>query len=209
MDANVAPIPAARPVSVRVRASSLAWVAGPAAVGLGLVAHLVSGGQPPAVLILAALTAVMCLAAQLIARLSVPGWALLVLSGLVQQLLHLAFDVFSGSFPGPGFPGHPHTGREELLQLGADSGAGAPGADSGAGAGSEGAMHTAELMLHTHVAAAILTVLVLAGMDRLMRRRHGDRPGVGSGRRGSRERSVQRRPMTHGEISDATSRNPA
>ncbi|MCT9870431.1 hypothetical protein [Paenarthrobacter aurescens] len=130
-----------------------AWVAGPVAVILGLAAHMVAGGSAPAIPVLLAFAAFCALAAQLIARWVHGPLLLLLLSGLAQQLLHVGFDAFGGYFPGSGLLDHLHGG----LTLG----------DVPAGpAASAGNVH---LLLYTHMAAAILTLLVASGVTKLAR----------------------------------------
>lgn len=128
-----------------------AWVAGSAAVALGLAAHVLAGGSIPAVPVLLAFAALSSLAAQLIARWVHGPLLLLLLSGLAQQLLYLGFDASGGYFPGSGFLDHFHGGQ---LDVSSEAGA----------APSGGSVH---LMLYTHMAAAILTVLVASGVTKL------------------------------------------
>jgi hypothetical protein len=78
---------------VRRRSRFPGWEVGPVAVGLGLVAHLVSGGASPV-----ALAALLSMCASLVARLNFPNWLLLVFCGVSQQVPHLAFERFSGTF---------------------------------------------------------------------------------------------------------------
>ncbi|WP_026547469.1 hypothetical protein [Paenarthrobacter nicotinovorans] len=132
-----------------------AWVAGLVAVGLGLVAHMVAGGSAPAIPVLLAFAALGCLAAQLIARWVHGPLLLLLLSGVAQQLLHLGFDAFGGYFPGNGFLDHFHGGQS----LG----------DVPEGAASSGG--DVHLLLYTHMAAAILTLLVASGVSKVARLR--------------------------------------
>lgn len=131
-----------------------AWVAGASAVALGLAAHMVAGGSAPAIPVLLALAALGGLAAQVIARWVHGPLLLLLFAGLAQQLLHAGFDAFGGFFPGSGLLDHLHGG-----QVLGDVPAGA--------APSGGSVH---LMLYTHMAAAILTLLVGAGVSKLARR---------------------------------------
>lgn len=128
------------------------WEVGPVAVGLGLVAHLVSGGASPGVPMLMALTALLSMCASLVARVNFPNWLLLVLCGVSQQLLHLAFDRLSGTFSGVVPAQHEHAAAG--LQVGQLSAA--PFVASG---------HSPDLMLDTHVAAALLTALLVARAD--------------------------------------------
>ena len=85
----------------------VAWEVGPVSVGLGLAAHLLSGGGSPPVPVLVALMALLSMCASLAARVRIPSWLLLVLCGLAQQMLHLAFDRFAGTFSGTVPAGHP------------------------------------------------------------------------------------------------------
>jgi hypothetical protein len=101
-------------------------------------------------LILLALTALISLAATLLGRLLASGWSLLVFCGLIQQLLHLAFDFFA-SVPGGISPRHGHDGGGDW-QL--------PGLPSEAASA-----HSGELMVDTHVAAALLAALLLSRLQ--------------------------------------------
>ncbi|MFE4196871.1 hypothetical protein ACFRJ9_13475 [Paenarthrobacter sp. NPDC056912] len=134
-----------------------AWVAGVAAAALGLAAHVIAGGSAPAVPVLLAFAALCGLAAQLLARWIHGPLLLLLVSGVAQQLLHLGFDSFGGYFPGTGFLEHLH-------------GAGQVPEVAGEAAPSPGTAHASDLMLYTHVAAAILTLLVGAGVAKVARR---------------------------------------
>ncbi len=128
------------------------WEVGPAAVGLGLVAHLVSGGVSPGVPVLIALTALLSMCASLLARINLPSWLLLVLCGVAQQVLHLAFDRLSGTFSVVAPAQHQHAGSGwQTGQLAATP--------------SVAAGHSPDLMLDTHVAAALLTALLVARAD--------------------------------------------
>jgi hypothetical protein len=113
--------------------------AGLLALGLGLAVHTVSGGAPPSTPILCGLAALAVLASTLVAQARLPVWAVLLLSGLAQQVLHWLLGGLGGattSSPGTGV----HHG-------------GAVPVGSGTGQG-----HSPEvmLMLHTHLAAALL-----------------------------------------------------
>ncbi|MGO4859038.1 hypothetical protein [Arthrobacter sp. 2MCAF14] len=127
------------------------WEVGPAAVGLGLVAHLVSGGVSPGVPVLMALTALLSMCASLLARINLPTWLLLVLCGVAQQVLHLAFERLSGTFSAAATAQHQHaaTGLQPGQLTATPSLAG----------------HSPDLMLDTHVAAALLTALLIARVD--------------------------------------------
>lgn len=123
------------------------WLLGPVATGLGLLAHLLSGGALPWPPVLLALAALLSMCASLVSRLRLPAWALLLLCGLAQQVLHPAFVLFSGVPAGPQSPPHAHVLLLPPLP----------------GTAAEPAGHLQELMLVTHVAAALLTALVMAG----------------------------------------------
>lgn len=128
-----------------------AWVTGPTAVALGLAAHLFAGGSAPAIPVVLAFAALAALAAQLIARWVHGPLLLLLASGLAQQLLHVGFDAFGGFFAGSGLLDHLHSGQV----LGEVPAGAAP---------SGGSVH---LLLYTHMAAAILTLVIAAGVSRL------------------------------------------
>jgi hypothetical protein len=132
------------------RQPGVAWLSGPLVVALGVAAHSVSGESIPVVSVLVALTALVSMSASMIAHLRLPGWMVLLLSGLVQQVLHVAFSLFSGVF-GDGSTGHGHgmfTWQPPLPS----SASSPPG-------------HGMELMLHAHVAAALLAALVIIQWD--------------------------------------------
>lgn len=133
------------------RSGSPAWVAGPLSAGLGMAAHLAAGGQAPGILIFTALAALLGMAASIIASLSggrrLPGWGVLLAAGLAQQLLHLAFAALSAE---SGFSFSGHHGGESTPQLPA------PAAPSGE---PSGAVHSPHLMLHLHMAAALVAAL--------------------------------------------------
>lgn len=133
-----------------------AWVAGPTAVALGLAAHMFAGGSAPAIPVLLAFAALCALAAQLVSRWVHGPLLLLFLSGLAQQLLHFGFEAFGGYFPGSGFLDHLHGGQVV---------GGVPGGDVPGGTASGGG--DIHLLLYTHMAAAILTLLVAAGVSKL------------------------------------------
>lgn len=91
----------------RRRTAAVALTAGPTAVGLGLVAHILGGGiAPPATVILALIALVSLLAASL-SRLRLPSWTVGVASGVVQQALHLLLTALAG-LDGPLFPAAAH-----------------------------------------------------------------------------------------------------
>ncbi|WP_144661783.1 hypothetical protein [Paenarthrobacter nicotinovorans] len=132
-----------------------AWVSGLIAVGLGLAAHMAAGGSSPAFPVLLGLAALCCLAAELLARWVHGPLILLLISGVAQQLLHLGFTAFGGYFPGNGWFEHLHGAGQ------------APGDLTGVGASNGGSPH---IMLYTHTAAAILTLIAAAGVSALARR---------------------------------------
>ncbi|WP_284979295.1 hypothetical protein [Arthrobacter sp. fls2-241-R2A-200] len=141
------------------------WVAGPVAVALGLVAHLLSGGSAPSVPVLLALTALCALAAELVGRWIHGPILLLLISGLAQQLLFFGFDTLGGSFPGGGLLTHSH-GPQQIPT------------DVTSGANSHPAAHAGDLMLYTHAAAAILTLLIGAGVAKLVRSKSRSHSGA-------------------------------
>ncbi|WP_201291334.1 hypothetical protein [Arthrobacter zhaoguopingii] len=123
----------------------LAWLSGPMAVAAGLAAHVASGGLMPALALLLTLTALLGLAASMLARLRLPGWSILVLCGLVQQLLHFAFSAFVGGTADV-VPAHGH-GAAGVS--GPSTASAVPGQD----------LHS---MLYAHAAAALLSALIAA-----------------------------------------------
>ncbi|WP_104044200.1 hypothetical protein [Arthrobacter sp. ZGTC412] len=136
------------------RAGSLAWVAGPLSTGLGLVAHLAAGGTAPSLMIIEALAALLGMAAAILGRFPVPGWALLLLCGVAQQLLHLGFAVFSGG-SGSGLSEHGHGGITQEPS---------PAGEVAAPAG-----YSLHLMLHLHMAAALAAYAAINYWPRLAR----------------------------------------
>lgn len=116
---------------------------GPLAVGLGLAAHLVSGGASPPAVVVVALAASVSLLAAAAARVSLAPWVLGVSSGLVQQALHLAFTALAGANAPLFHPsGHVH------------------GAASGPELGSSvSAPVDLHLLVVVHVAAALVTAV--------------------------------------------------
>jgi hypothetical protein len=124
----------------KVPAGSGAWLAGPISTGLGLAAHLAAGGPAPGLPILLALAALLGMAAAIVGRFPMPGWVLLLVCGVAQQLLHLGFAVFSGG-SGSGLSVHGHGGIIQDVP---------PGGEVAAPAG-----HSLHLMLHLHMAAAL------------------------------------------------------
>ncbi len=124
----------------------LAWLSGPLAVAAGLAAHVASGGQMPALALLLTLAALFGLAASMLARLRLPGWLILVLSGLTQQLLHFAFSAFVGGAADV-VPTHGHGAAAG--PAGPSTASSVPGQD----------LHA---MLYAHTAAALLAALIVA-----------------------------------------------
>lgn len=114
------------------------------------MAHLASGASPPALPIVAAAAALLSMAGSMIARLRLPGWFLLLLAGLGQQGLHLLFaGATAAALPGTA-AGHGHRDSADAFRIatGGTPDAGDPG-----------------LMLHAHLAAALLTALLLAKLS--------------------------------------------
>ncbi|WP_139005087.1 hypothetical protein [Arthrobacter crystallopoietes] len=131
------------------------------AMMLALVAHLASGGTMPALPVLIAITALTTLAATVLSRVSAPAWTLVLAAGVAQQVLHLAFEAFAARPAAAGLsavsssgPSHPHHSEVDPAQLAASITASA----EHAGPHSEYVM----LMLHFHLAAAVLTALLMA-----------------------------------------------
>ena len=137
------------------RPPAVAWLSGPLAVALGVAAHSVSGESVPAASILVALTALLTMSASMIAHLRLPGWVVFLLSGLVQQVLHVAFSLLSGVVGGVS-TGHGHT--IFTWQPPPPSSASSPPG------------HAMELMLHAHVAAALVAALVIIQCDSVVSR---------------------------------------
>ncbi|WP_188781762.1 hypothetical protein [Sinomonas atrocyanea] len=135
----------------RRRSAAWALVGGPAAVGLGLVAHLISGGAALPVEVLAALVVLVSLLASAVARAPLAPWMLALGSGALQQALHLAFTALAGP-DGPLFPaaGHAHHGTVSTAPAGAV----------------QAAPLDFHLLVVAHIAAALLTVLALAAAAR-------------------------------------------
>jgi hypothetical protein len=100
--------------------------------------------------LLVALTALLSLTASVTARTGMPGWLLLLLAGLAQQVLHLAFSLFAGTggTGGTGSTDHGHG----ILSWQPQQLPSVPGPPE----------HAMEVLLYAHAAAALLTVLVIA-----------------------------------------------
>ncbi|MDP9884362.1 hypothetical protein J2W21_001872 [Sinomonas atrocyanea] len=139
----------------RRRSAAAALAGGPVAVGLGLVAHLVSGGAAPPAGVLAALAVLVSLLAAAAARAPLAPWMLALGSGALQQVLHLAFTALAGP-SGPLFPaaGHAHHGAVST----AAAAAATPG---------PGVPLDFHLLVVAHIAAALLTVLALTAATRV------------------------------------------
>ncbi|MCU1568391.1 MAG: hypothetical protein JWQ56_3328 [Pseudarthrobacter sp.] len=152
-------------VEPKERTGSRAWLAGPLSTGLGLAAHLAAGGPAPTLIILAALAALLAMAAAMMGRVSLPGWAVLLACALAQQLLHLGFAVFSGG-SGEGVAGHGHGGSAQgLVQDPAQGPSPAGQAEAPAG-------YSLHLMLHLHMAAALAAYAVMNYWPRWARWAH-------------------------------------
>jgi hypothetical protein len=142
-----------------------AWASGPLAVLLGAGAHVLGGEDLPGPWVLLALSALLSMAASMLARFKLPMWALLLASGVIQQVLHLLFSWLSANV-GSASTGHAHGVLPWLPpQQPADA----------------GGHHAMELMLDAHVAAALLTVMVIT-QSVAMAKRAGGRRGI-AGRR--------------------------
>ncbi|WP_104181024.1 hypothetical protein [Arthrobacter sp. B0490] len=136
-------------------------------LGLGTAVHALSGGVLPSVPILCGLAALAVLAATLVARARLPGWAVLLLLGAAQQVLHWLFGGL-GAAPSSTVPatGVHHGGEVPV--------------GSGAGQG-----HSPEvmLMLHTHLAVALLVALAVAQYPSLRGRLSRRGPGAAAPQR--------------------------
>jgi hypothetical protein len=128
------------------RPQFVGWLAGPVTVGFAAVAHLASGATLPALPIVVASAALLSMAGSVAARVNIPAWALLLLCGLSQQGLHLLFAAASSAQPWAVPEGHGHGVPVDAPAVAA------PGpAESGDGS----------LLLHAHVAAALLAAFLL------------------------------------------------
>ncbi|NUP74253.1 MAG: hypothetical protein HOQ07_06345 [Sinomonas sp.] len=135
--------------TARRRSAAAAIVLGPTAVGLGLAAHVASGGAAPPVAVVLALTALVSLPGSAAARLPLPPWALGVGSGILQQALHLVFSALAGA-NAPLFPsaGHVHDHSAPLPTI--------PGS-----AETVYAPQDFHLMIVVHIAAALVTAALV------------------------------------------------
>ncbi|TLM88032.1 hypothetical protein [Pseudarthrobacter sp. NamE5] len=131
-----------------IRSLSPVWLAGPVSTGLGLAAHLAAGGQAPAVLIVVALAALLGMGASMLGTRRLPAWGVLLTAALAQQLLHLAFAAFSTA-GGFSLAGHGH--GETALQE----------ASNPAGPAPDSSSHDLHLMLHLHVGAALVVMVLV------------------------------------------------
>ncbi|MHA7284569.1 hypothetical protein [Arthrobacter sp. TMS2-4] len=124
----------------RARAITRCAAVGLLAVGLGAGAHALSGGPLPGIPILCALAALGVLTATLAGRARLPGWGVLLLLSVAQQVLHWLLDGLADGpvTSAPGSAVH-HDG------------------DVPVGSATVGG-HSPEvmLMLHTHLAVALL-----------------------------------------------------
>lgn len=145
---------------LRAGSRSLAWLAGPLATGLGWAAHMLGGGRSPALLIVVALAALLGMAAAMAGPRRLPPWAVLVVAGLAQQLLHLAFSALS-SPSGFALPGHGH-GDVPSPQAAEEPGRAAP--------------HDLHLLLYLHATAALLTALAVTQWEKIKRWRRQESP---------------------------------
>ncbi|WP_426225842.1 hypothetical protein [Pseudarthrobacter sp. DSP2-3-2b1] len=149
-----------------VRRSGYGWILGPVAVGLGLVAHLLSGGPPPRASVLIAVAALAGMLAAVAGRFQLRTWAVLLASGLAQQVLHLAFTGLAAVEADSAVP---HDHRSLIVP---DLAVPTPHVQS------------MELMIDLHAAAAVVTLLLVILWDR-----------IASGNPGKERRSgVQRAP---------------
>ncbi len=135
----------------RIPAAALAWLLGPIAAGLGLVAHVLGGGASPSLLIVVALAALLGMAAAIGKPGRLPGWGLLLTAGIAQQLLHFAFAAFSIS-TGFDAPTHGHGQEPGTANQGQNQGP---------------VPHDLHLLLYLHMAAALLTVVATWQLDKI------------------------------------------
>ena len=134
----------------RARMISRSAGVGLLSLGFGLAAHALSGGVLPSLPILGGLAALAVLAATLVAQARPPGWVVLLLLGVAQQMLHwLLGGLGAGASSTVAPTGVHHDGVPVV---------------SGAGQG-----HSPEimLMLHTHLAAALVIAWAVAQYPRL------------------------------------------
>jgi hypothetical protein len=142
-----------------------AVAAGVLILGLAIAAHTASGGNLPPLPVLAGLTALTVLGATLASRIRVTFGTVLLLSGLCQQLLHLAFTLLAtplpGSFTTPANGGHHAVPPPQLP---------ATGEDSQGPARQDLHADSAMLMLHAHAAAALLATAVISSWTTTVKR---------------------------------------
>ncbi|MFJ6001537.1 hypothetical protein [Arthrobacter sp. NPDC092385] len=113
---------------------------GLASLALGLVAHALSGGDVPSAPVLCGLAALAVLGATLLAQVRLPGWAVMLLLGAAQQVLHWLLGGLGGA------------ASATVSETGAHHGGEVP---VGAGA-AQGHSPEVMLMLHSHLAVALL-----------------------------------------------------
>jgi hypothetical protein len=149
-------------VSSRRRTAAAALAAGPSAVGLGLLAHLLGGGTAPPVTVVLALTALVSLLAAGLTRLRLPSWVVGVASGLVQQVLHLLLTALAGA-GGPliSVPGHVHQ---------------APAPQFEPAPTQQFAQADLHVMVVTHLGAAVAAALIVAAALRWAAKPRRDGP---------------------------------
>jgi hypothetical protein len=109
-------------------------------LGLGVAAHALSGGALPSIPILCGLTALAVLASALLAQARLPGWAVMLMLGASQQALHWLLGGLGGA------------ASSTVPGTGSHHGGAVPGGPDGAPGHSPEVM----LMLHTHLAVALL-----------------------------------------------------
>lgn len=131
---------------------ALPALVGLVSLGLACAAHVLSGGVLPGLPILCGLAALSALAATVVARLELPGWAVMLALGAAQQMLHWLLGGLAGAASSSTGSGDHH-------------GAAVPvGGTATAG-------HSPEimLMLHTHLAVALLIGWVVVRAPQLAR----------------------------------------
>ncbi|MCU1575175.1 MAG: hypothetical protein JWO93_3257 [Micrococcaceae bacterium] len=125
-----------------------ATASGLLSVLLGAAAHVAAGASLPPFGILMALAAFTVLAAALASTICLPFWAVMLLLGLGQQVLHLLLDATATPLlTGPVISGGHHA--ETPAGTLASAGSAMP------------AMTDPMLMSHGHIAAALLVALIL------------------------------------------------
>ena len=138
------------------------WLFGSVTVVLGLIIHAGTGHPVPAVPIVVATAALLSLAGAAVARIGVPHWALLVLAGAGQQVVHWAFAFFANPLATTLGGGHGHASAAQFTGPGLLL-AGVPS-------------QPLHVLLHVHIAAALLAFVLVQRLTRLAPKQSG--PGA-------------------------------